>query len=83
MLFQYELNLNLDSVYEVDGKKVYALAKNKTNEVNLFYLRIVVVFIDGSTSESDTKTFKIVGRAKENGEREQVENSPNGKLSKY
>lgn len=59
------MNVNLDSIYEIDGKKVYALAKNKTEEVNLFYLNIMVVFIDGTTSEASTKQFKIVGKAKD------------------
>ena len=63
-IFQYRLHVNLDSIYEVDGKKVYALAKNKTEEVNQFYLKIVIIFIDGTSSEANTKCFRIVGKEK-------------------
>lgn len=63
-LGEYRLHVNLDSIYEVDGKKVYALAKNKTEEVNQFYLKIVIIFIDGTSSEANTKCFRIVGKEK-------------------
>ena len=57
--------MNLDSVYEIDNKPVYALAKNKTEEANLFNLKVSVVFVDGSISEDYTKAIKIVGKAKD------------------
>ena len=72
------MSLDLDSVYKVDGKKVYALAKNRTDEANLFFLKIQVIYSDGSTSEADTKTFKIIGRATDNTKKGQLDNSPSG-----
>ena len=77
------MGVNLDSIYEVGGKKVYALAKNKTEEVNLFFLKIVVIFIDGSTSEANTKCFKVIGKAKDSGKKDDVAGDENvifGKL---
>jgi len=32
----------------------------------LFYLKVVLTFLDGSTSEANTKNFRIVGKAKDN-----------------
>ncbi len=68
--------MDLDSVYEteivdpsdVTGSttrtvKVYQLAKNKTDKVNLFKLKIVVVYVDGSQcSQYTDRAFMIIGR---------------------
>ena len=70
----------MDSIYEIAGKKVYALAKNKTEEVNLFYLKVVLTFLDGSTSEANTKNFRIVGKAKDNVPKAKADNAlPEGR----
>ena len=44
---------------------MYALAKSNTEEWNLFFLRVEVIFIDGSKSSQNTEPFKIVGKMKE------------------
>ncbi|XP_065060539.1 uncharacterized protein LOC135687800 [Rhopilema esculentum] len=62
---KYELTINLDSVFSKDGRPVYALAKSNTEERNLFFLRVEVIFIDGSKSSQNTEPFKIVGKMKE------------------
>eukprot|EP00794_Sanderia_malayensis_P017329 gene17329-19062_t len=71
---RYRVKIDLDSVYEVEVPhpadrnatkrvKVYKLAKNKTDKANLFKLKVVVVYVDGSFRELYTdKSFIIIGR---------------------
>eukprot|EP00795_Rhopilema_esculentum_P005891 gene5891-11226_t len=69
---EYILNINLDSVYDVNGKLVYGLAKNKIEDLNKFYLKILVTFVDHSWNFADTKCFQVVGRAKDADKKEPV-----------
>ena len=49
----------------VDEKVVYCLAKNNTDEKNKFFLKIEVIFIDWSSSVQYSKSFKVIGKLKE------------------
>ena len=49
----------------VDEKVVYCLAKNNTDEKNKFFLKLEVIFIDWSSSVQYSKSFKVIGKLKE------------------
>lgn len=49
----------------VDERVVYCLAKNNTDEKNRFFLKIEVIFIDLTSSVQYSKSFKVIGKLKE------------------
>ncbi|XP_066920302.1 uncharacterized protein [Clytia hemisphaerica] len=60
--FKYLIKVDLDSVYEVDGKKVYQLQKTATEELNLFHLVIQICLADGRSTCLQTKELLLVGK---------------------
>jgi len=56
------IKVDLDSVYEVEGKKVYQLQKTATEELNLFHLLINISLADGRSTNIQTKEFLLVGK---------------------
>lgn len=59
---QFLVKVDLDSVYEVDGKKVYQLQKTATEELNLFHLVIQISLADGRSTCLKSREFLLVGK---------------------
>ena len=83
LYLQYRVSIDLDSVFEVQvpGKdklqQVYALSKNRTETANLFHLKIVVVYVDGSQCELWTdRHFHVIGREKPRADVQNVQDVP-------
>ena len=56
------MKVDLDSVYEVEGKKVYQLQKTATEELNLFHLVIQISLADGRSTCLKSREFLLVGK---------------------
>lgn len=56
------MKVDIDSVYVVDGKKVYHLQKTLTEELNTFHLIINITLQDGRYKSVKTREFLLVGR---------------------
>ena len=61
------MEVELDSVYEVNGQKVYDLQKTLTDELNKFHLNLVILLTDGRSRNLNTKTFQLLGKKKKEG----------------
>lgn len=59
---KYLIKVDLDSVYEVDGKKVYQLQKTSTEELNVFHLLIDIALSDGRQRTIKSKEFLLIGK---------------------
>ena len=62
LIIQFLVKVDLDSVYEVDGKKVYQLQKTATEELNLFHLVIQISLADGRSTCLKSREFLLVGK---------------------
>lgn len=70
---KYLVKVDIDSVYVVDGKKVYHLQKTLTEELNTFHLIINITLQDGRYKSVKTREFLLVGRENIPGEKRPME----------
>jgi len=59
---EYLVKVDLDSVYEKQGKKVYELQKTLTKELNLFHLIVTVTLKDSRQTVKETQGFLLIGK---------------------
>lgn len=59
---KYLVTLDLDSIYEYKGKKVYELERSLTDELNMFHLIVQVEYSNGQIVSQNTKNIQMIGR---------------------